>query len=744
MLRVIFLSIVLNMFTTQILFSTVNYIIFSSDLEVMKISSVGYNWQTITYKNSYTDAPIIVCTYNLPSSSDSSAVVRITDRTTTDFKIKIQKPIDDSGVTASAVECIVAKEGEHTLDGGNTLDAVKILSTDTSGANADGWAGTGEDISSLISDHGSTPVVLGQVMSYNDSNFSQFWSYDCSDAHYPLANTNICVGKHIGQTTRDRDYRSAEDLGYIVIEGDTDGDGTADPDGSVITSSGGWPPLYTRKYYRVALGDDTIDGVDNSGNSYDLGSDYSLGVATQSAMDGGDGGRAVLYGTDPFGGNYIDLAIDEETLSDSERAHTTEQVAYFVVTEDLGYDWMEIQKIANVDSNWVTVNFNNSYTSPIPVCIYNLKSSSDNSAVVRVDNLSSDSMSIRIQRPENGTDVTSSDVYCMVVEEGNHTIGNGSSSRDMEAYRVTSDLTNSKSNWSNTQMEHPSYQQSYNMPVVLGQVITYNDERFSIFWSSNGGAYDPPSSTSLYVGKHIGEGPIIYRADETLGVLVTSPHEGLLNSVYYNLAVGSDTVAGVGDSPSYDYSFSSLSHTKYRYGVSTQVAMDGGQGSWAVHYGANYIDDKLRLAVDEETVAGDTTRQHTQEQVAYWVFDPYPEMSIDKRSIVTEDPVNGTNNPKRIPTSTIRYCFTVDNTGAGDADDIVIQEKLVGSGKDNLIYIKSGSIIQDITTTCDCISITDENGTRSGDDVNISIGTLTGTYDTTHSRGCGYMETELK
>ncbi len=723
----------------ELLSSATGNIIVTSDLEVIKISSVGYSWQTITYKNSYTQAPIIVCTYNLPSNLDSPAVVRIDARTTTDFKIKIQKPIDDSGVTASAVECIVAKEGEHTLDGGNKLDAVKILSTDTSGLNADGWNGTGEDISTLITDHGSTPVVLGQVMSYNDNNFSQFWSYDCSLSGNPPANKNVCVGKHIGESTKVVDARLAEDLGYIVIEGDPSGDSTADPDGRIGSASG-------PKYYRVALGDDTIDGVDNSGDSYDLGYDYSLGVATQSAMDGGDGGRAVFYGADPFGSNFLDLAIDEDTLGDSERAHTQEQVAYFVFTEDLGYDWMEIQKISSVGSGWATVTFANSYTSPIPVCTYNLNSNSDNEAVVRINNLLSGSMDIRLQRPRNGTDITVGDVYCIVVEEGNHTIG-GFNSRDMEAYRVTSDETNNNTNWLNIRMEHPSYQQSYSMPVVLGQVITYNDDRFSIFWSSNGNTLDPPDKNNLYIGKHIGEDPDKngkYRADEMLGVIVATPHEGLLNSVYYDLAVGGDSVKGVGNTPSYDYSFSALSHTKYRYGVSTQVAMDGGQGGWAVHYGANYIDDKVKLAVDEETVAGDTGRTHTAEQVAYWVFDPYPEMSIDKSSIVTEDPVNGTSNPKRIPASTIRYCFTVDNTGAGDADDIIIQEKLIGTGKDNLTYIKSGSIIQDISTSCNCALITDTNGTRSGDDVNISIGTLTGRDDTTHSRACGYMETVLK
>ena len=116
MIRISFLSIILlYLLSIQLLSSAINRVILSSDLELIKISSVGYSWQTISYKNTYSQAPIIVCTYNLPDKSDSPAVVRIDAITTTDFKIKIQKPIDDSGVTASAVECIVAKEGEHTL-----------------------------------------------------------------------------------------------------------------------------------------------------------------------------------------------------------------------------------------------------------------------------------------------------------------------------------------------------------------------------------------------------------------------------------------------------------------------------------------------------------------------------------------------------------------------------------------------------------------------------------------------------
>jgi uncharacterized repeat protein (TIGR01451 family) len=43
------------------------------------------------------------------------------------------------------------------------------------------------------------------------------------------------------------------------------------------------------------------------------------------------------------------------------------------------------------------------------------------------------------------------------------------------------------------------------------------------------------------------------------------------------------------------------------------------------------------------------------------------DMSITKVSIVVEDPINGTTNPKRIPGATVRYCFTVTNSGSASA-----------------------------------------------------------------------------
>jgi hypothetical protein len=50
-------------------------------------------------------------------------------------------------------------------------------------------------------------------------------------------------------------------------------------------------------------------------------------------MDGGNGGWAILYGTDPITNGGLKLAIDEDWAWDSERRHTTEQVAYLVFNE---------------------------------------------------------------------------------------------------------------------------------------------------------------------------------------------------------------------------------------------------------------------------------------------------------------------------------------------------------------------------------------------------------------------------
>ena len=88
--------------------------ILTTDLELKLVPNVGAAWQTIALENTYSDA-IVVCTYNLPSSSAPPAVTRIQNITANSFQLRIQQFENSSIVTASDVHCIIADEGAHCL-----------------------------------------------------------------------------------------------------------------------------------------------------------------------------------------------------------------------------------------------------------------------------------------------------------------------------------------------------------------------------------------------------------------------------------------------------------------------------------------------------------------------------------------------------------------------------------------------------------------------------------------------------
>jgi len=123
-----------------------------------------------------------------------------------------------------------------------------------------------------------------------------------------------------------------------------------------------------------------------------------------------------------------------------------------------------------------------------------------------------------------------------------------------------------------------------------------------------------------------------------------------------------------------------------------------------------------------------------------------PEMHITKTSIVIDDPVNGSNNPKRIPGATIRYCFTVDNNGTGDATDVAIHDTLDSTGnRDKLTYVKSGhGNLVNGTGPCsesDCKGITDTSGSYDSNtkqvDINLTTPFTAGQYE------CAYIEVTI-
>jgi hypothetical protein len=115
------------------------------------------------------------------------------------------------------------------------------------------------------------------------------------------------VGEDPGTTRLD------ETIGYVVIEA---GRGT-------IGALG----------YIAGVGGDSVRGMDNAPPySYSISgvSANSVAIVSQTAMDGGNGGWASLHGPTPVSTDSLHLVIDEDRLRDSERKHTSEQVAYIV------------------------------------------------------------------------------------------------------------------------------------------------------------------------------------------------------------------------------------------------------------------------------------------------------------------------------------------------------------------------------------------------------------------------------
>lgn len=120
-------------------------------------------------------------------------------------------------------------------------------------------------------------------------------------------------------------------------------------------------------------------------------------------------------------------------------------------------------------------------------------------------------------------------------------------------------------------------------------------------------------------------------------------------------------------------------------------------------------------------------------------------VTVSKDSIVVSDLVNGTNNPKRIPGATVRYCYIVANAdGGAEASGAVVTDTLDSSvlsfnGAQVVTYNGAG--------TCDCATMDDISGANgdNGQDPNAQ-GLLKADFGTVAGgeTKCAYVTTTIK
>lgn len=293
-------------------------------LQLMEVQDVRTDkWTTVRLDHKYGDDMVVVCSPNYDLSALGPAIVRVRNITETSFEVGLGRPWYGTfgGEDFSAnVHCMAVRQGVYTLaEDGVKMEAVKIENFNATD-RARSWVG----VPQVYKNPGgySSPVVVGQVVSPDtanppsncpggicDGDWSVFWSRG-TKATNPPSRTALYVGRH---TAQDPTPRDAETLMYIVIEA---GAGTID-----------------NRRYLAGLGADTVRGMKNRPPfNYSLSGleSASVAIVSQAGMDGGDGGWAILYGPSAVSATRLSLAIDEDWYYDSERNHTTEQVAYIV------------------------------------------------------------------------------------------------------------------------------------------------------------------------------------------------------------------------------------------------------------------------------------------------------------------------------------------------------------------------------------------------------------------------------
>ena len=234
--------------------------------------------------------------------------------------------------------------------------------------------------------------------------------------------------------------------------------------------------------------------------------------------------------------------------------------------------------------------------------------------VIRLRNAFGQNFDIKLQNPGDGTPVLADKVTCLVVEEGNWTLPGGFM---IEAQKYVSPSSSSTGNW---RSDAQTLVNDFTNPVILGQVMSSNDPKWSTFWSRGSTRGTAPSADSIFTGYHVGQDPEPARAAETIGFIALEAGPGTLDGVSYLSGITEATVNGIDNSPNPNLVPLSPAFSAAPNGaLLNQTAQIGGDGSWAF-LTADPEANQLSAKLDEDQ-QGDAERSHTLEQVAYFVFE---------------------------------------------------------------------------------------------------------------------------
>ncbi len=261
---------------------------------------------------------------------------------------------------------------------------------------------------------------------------------------------------------------------------------------------------------------------------------------------------------------------------------------------------------------WETVELSHSYPEMVVIATPVFESGTP-STVVRIRQNEPNRFDVLLER-NDGSDqpVTISQLHYVVAAAGVYNqVEHGIK---MEAVRFTSERVDSEGDRLGVEQ---GTLLNYNNPVVLGQIIG-DAGGWSTFWASGAQVELPPDSSTLRVGRDVGEDPNTNRPDQEIAYLVIEAGNYEIDGLTFVAGVGRTTVRGIDNFPPYGYSIEGIETPIAA--VASLAGVQGGDGGSPVLWGNTPITNtRLSLAINEDQI-GDPERKHVKESVAYLVI----------------------------------------------------------------------------------------------------------------------------
>ena len=372
----------------------------------------------------------------------------------------------------------------------------------------------------------------------------------------------------------------------------------------------------------------------------------------------GTTGEGQRFGVLVFAGaNRNLIGTDGDGISDNfERNDISQNELAGVRIQDsaAGLDVGVISGVTN--DAWTLVTLDNNYNNLVVVATPNSEGSTV-PLVTRIRNATGNSFEVKVQRADGSDEpVAGIPVHFIAAEEGLHD--------GFEARLVESTVTDSDSSWVG---ESQTYIGSYEAPVVVGQVLTYNDPDWSVFWASGQSRTQIPTSDSLTIGKHVGQDSDTSRSNETIGFFVFESGVGETDGRTWGATITSN-ILGTDNSPGDTGVVNPLEQIPGAEGflletsvaIASNATMRGTDGSFAVLNDRHPVSkEALHLVVDEDRFL-DAERNHIAESVSYVVFSAGALDNVVSGNTISENGGAGVD----IANSGRNYIGTFDFDGA--------------------------------------------------------------------------------